>query len=67
MVCVDTVLKILNCRNGGETTKCFSRDIGRRNRAVFFVYGMKIVPVHCMELYVECGSIAAHFPNVVPR
>jgi len=28
MIYVDTVLKILNCRNGGETTKYFIRDIG---------------------------------------
>jgi len=28
MIYVDTVLKILICRNGRKTTKCFNRDIG---------------------------------------
>ena len=37
MIYVDTLLKILNRRNGGETKKCFSWDIGLRNRAVFLV------------------------------
>ena len=67
MIYVDTLLKILNRRNGGETKKCFSWDIGLRNRAVFCVYGMKIVPVCCMELYGEYGGIAAHFLNFGSR
>jgi len=28
VIYVDTVLNVLNCRNGGETTKRFNRDIG---------------------------------------
>jgi len=41
MIYLDTVLKILNCRNGGKTKKCFNQDIGQRTRALFYVYGMK--------------------------
>jgi hypothetical protein len=67
MIYVETILKILNSRNGGKTTKCSMGIAVKLNRASFYVYGMKIVPAHCMDSYGKYGDKGPHFLNFGSR
>ena len=62
MIYVDTVLSNWTVETEGKPQNVSIGISGNvMEQYSVYVYGTKIVPVHCMESYGEYGGIAPHF------